>query len=46
MHRATINDNYVERWLSAFEALLRRYSTVPEAFLRPRIATYILAQAG
>ena len=29
----------VGRWLSVFEALLRRYSTVSEAFLRPRIAT-------
>jgi hypothetical protein len=24
-------------WSSVFEALLRRYSTVSEAFLRPRI---------
>ena len=29
----------LDRWLSAFEALLRRYSTVSEAFLRPRTAT-------
>jgi hypothetical protein len=29
----------VGRWLSVFEALLRRFSTVSEAYLRRRIAT-------
>ena len=29
----------VGRWLSVFETLLIRYSTVSEAFLRPKIAT-------
>jgi hypothetical protein len=35
-------DEHIEdagRWLSAFEALLRRYSTVSEALLKPRIVT-------
>jgi hypothetical protein len=29
----------VGHWSSVFEALLRRYSAVPGAFLRPKIVT-------
>jgi hypothetical protein len=32
-------NNHVRHWSSVFEALLRRYSTVSEAFLMPRIVT-------
>ena len=35
----THQEKYVGRWLSVLEALLRRYSTVSEAFLEPKITT-------